>query len=168
MTACGGGDNATNSATPPNTANNAASSTNNDQGLKDYSQQLSTILTGVDQTRQYLAQFRLVANTALNDIKNLNPPTTVKDLYDRFVSALEDLLAVDTPISSDVQSINTAAAMTAYFDSHLTDFTAKTDLVNSVCSELQTQANTKNLGVDLKCSGAANTAPTPAGARPVP
>ena len=84
----------------------------------------------------------------------------MKDSHDRFASALEDLLAADTTVSSDVQSINTAADVKAYFDSH-PDFTAKSDLVNSICAELQTQANSKNLGVDLKCSGAA-TAPTAA------
>ncbi len=180
--ACGGGDNTNSSATPTSSGNGAASSANSDQALKDYFQRLGAILTAVDdqmtqlnsqypsggedpdQTRQFLAQFLPVANTALNDIKILTPPSTVKDLRDRFVSALEDLLAAETTISSDVQNINSATDMKAYFDSHKTDFTAKSDLVNSICSELQTQANSKNLSVDLRCSGAASsTAPTPAG-----
>jgi hypothetical protein len=166
--ACGGGD-------------NSPSSSVTDQALRDYFQGLSGILNGVDaksnqlnsqypnagqdpdQTRQYLSQFQPVANTALNDIKNLTPPSTVKDLHDRFVSALEDVLAADATLSSDVQSINTAADMKAYFDSHQADFAAKTSLVNSVCSDLQTQANSKNVAVDLKCTRTSSSpAATPA------
>jgi hypothetical protein len=183
--ACGGGDN-TSSATPTSSGNSASSSTVSDQALKDYFQQLSTILTAVDaqskqldaqypsvgqdadQTRQFIGQFLPVANTAVNDVKNLTPPSTVKDQHDRFVSALEDLLTTDATISDDVQSINTAVDMKAYFDSHQTDYSAKNDLVNSICSELQTQANSKNLSVDLKCSGASSTAATPAGGAATP
>jgi hypothetical protein len=180
--ACGGGDNTKSSATPTSSGNSAAGSTASDQAFKDYFQQLSTILTTVDaqskqlntqypnagqdpdQTGQFLTAFLPVENSAVNDVKNLNPPSSVKDLHDRFVAAIEDLVAADTTISNDVQSINTAADMKAYFDSHQTDFSAKSDLVNSICSELQTQANSKSLSVDLKCSGASSsTAPTPAG-----
>jgi hypothetical protein len=185
--ACGGGDNTTSSATPTSGGGNAPTSTVSDQALKDYFQKLSTILTGVDsqskqldtqypnagqdpdQTRQFLAQFQPVENTALNDLKNLNPPSTVKDLHDGFVAAVEDLVAAGRTISDDVQGINSATDLKAYFDSHSADFTAKSDHVNSICRELQTQANSKNLSVDLKCSGAAGTAaatPAPGAATP--
>lgn len=181
--ACGGGDNTKSSATPTS----GPSSSVTDQALKDYFQQLSTILIGVDaqmtllgsqypsagedpdQTRQFLAQFLPTFNTALTGIKSLNPPSTVKDLHDKFVSSLEDLLTAETSLSDDVQSINSATDMKAYFASHKTEFNAKTDLVNSICSDLQTQANSKKLGVDLKCSAAsASTAATPAAGAATP
>jgi hypothetical protein len=180
--ACAGGDNTKSSATPTNSPSSIAS----DQALKDYFQQLSTILTGLDaqmtqlnsqypgagsdpdQTRQFLSQFLSVTTTALNDIKNLNPPSAVKDLHDKFVSAVEDVVTAENGLSDDVQSINTAADMTAYLDSHKTDFSAKTDLVDSVCSELETQAKSKNLSIDLPCGGASSPAATPAAATPVP
>ncbi len=178
--ACGGGDNANGSASPTN----GPSSSVADPAL-NYFQQLSGILSSVndqtsqlnsqypsagadpDQTRQYLSQYLPVFTTALSSIKNLNPPSTTKDLHDKFVSSLEDLLAANTTLSDDVQSINTVADIKAYFDSHKTDFAVKTDLVNSSCSALQTQANNMNLGVNLTCSRAA-TAATPAGGPATP
>ena len=181
--ACGGGDDTRSSATPTN----SPSSSVTDQALRDYFQQLSTILTGVDaqmqqlnnqypsagedpdQTRQFLAQFLPDFTNALSGIKSLNPPSAAKDLHDKFVSSLEDLLTAENSLSNDVQSINSPTDMKAYFDSHMTDFSAKTDLVDSVCSDLQVLANSKNLGVDLKCSGASSsTAATPAAGAATP
>jgi hypothetical protein len=167
--ACGGGDN----------ANSNASSSVADPAL-NYFQQLRGILSSVNdqtsqlnsqypsagadpnQTRQYLSQYVPVFTTALSSIKNLNPPSTTKDLHDNFVSALEVLLAANATLSNDVQSINTVADIRAYFASHKTDFAAKTNLVNSGCSALQTQANDMNLGVNLTCSRSSNPAATPA------
>jgi hypothetical protein len=184
--ACAGGDNTKSSATPTNSSGSGASSTASDQALNDYFQQLGTILTGLDtqmtqlnsqypsagsdpdQTRQFLSQFLSVTNIALNDIKTLNPPSAIKDLHDKFVSAVEDVVTAENGLSDDVQSINTAADMKAYFDSQKTDFKAKTDVVDSVCSELETQAKSKNLSVDLPCGGASSPAATPAAATPVP
>lgn len=173
--ACGGGDNANGSATPAN----GPSSSIDGQAL-NYFQQLSGILTSVndqtkqlnsqypaagadpDQTRQYFSQYLPVFTTALSSIKILNPPSTTKALHDKFVSALEDLLAANTTLSDGVQSINTVADTKAYFDSHKTDFVAKTALVNSSCSALQTQANNMNLGVNLTCSRSSSPAATQA------
>jgi hypothetical protein len=172
--ACGGGDNANSNASPTN----GPSSSVADPAL--YFQQLGGILSGVndqtsqlnsqypaagadpDQTRQYLSQYLPVFTTGLNSIKILNPPSTTKDLHDKFVSALEDLLAANTTLSDDVQSLNTVADVKAYFDGHKTDFAAKTNLVHSSCSALQTQANNMNLGVDLKCTRTSRPAATPA------
>lgn len=180
--ACGGGDNIKNSAT----ATNSPSSSVTDQALKDYFQQLSTILTGVDaqmkqlgsqypsagedpdQTRQFLAQFLPIFTNELSGIKSLNPPSTVRDLHDKFVSSLGDLLTAETSLSDDLQSINSATDMKAYLDSHESDFAAKTDLVNGVCSDLQTVANSNNIGIGLKCKGAASPAPSLSGSGQTP
>jgi len=168
--ACGGAT--TGSATPTNNGSGSAV----DQALKDYFQQLSAILTKAndqssqlqsqypkvgadpDQTRQYLSQFLSEITNGLSAIKNLDAPSTVKDQHDMLVAAVEDLLTADTSLSNDIQSINSAADLKAYFDNHKGDNNVKHDRFNAACSDLQTVANNNNAGIDLKCSGAASTA----------
>jgi hypothetical protein len=173
--ACGSGDNTTGSATPAN----SASSSVVDQALKDYFQQLSTILTHADdqssqlqsqypsagsdpdQARQYLSQFLGIITNALSAIKNLGAPSTVKDQHDTLVSALEDLLTADTSQSKDIQSINSASDLKVYFDNHQSDNNAKTNRATAACSSLQTVADNNNVGASLNCNGAASPAPSP-------
>ena len=170
--ACSGDDNNKSSVTP--VSNGSSGGTG--QALKDYFQQLNTILTNwndqssqlqsqypkvgadPDQTRQYLSQFLSEITNGLSAIKNLDAPSTVKDQHDMLVAAVEDLLTADTSLSNDIQSINSAADLKVYFDNHKGDNNVKHDRFNAACSDLQTGANNNNAGIDLKCSGAASTA----------
>ncbi len=176
--ACGGDDSTKNGATP---TNDGGSSGGADQTLKEYFQQLGNVLDNVDsqsnqingkylnagvdpdQTRKYIAEFLPLIARALSDIRNLDAPGAVKQQHDNLVSAIQDVVAVDTALSKDIQDIDSAADLKAYLESRQSDYTAKTDAVNANCSDLQTVANSNSLGIDLKCSGPSSTTPSPTG-----
>ncbi len=172
VVACGGDDNSQGSATPKT----SASSSTTDQTLKAYFPQLRDILTRVDdqrgqlnakypnggadpgQTRQYLAEFLPMLTNALSDMKKLDVPSQARSQHDALVSAFQDLLTAFTSLSNDVQDINSASDLKAYFDPHKSDINAKGDRVNATCTDLQKVANSSSAGIDLKCSGASSVA----------
>jgi len=140
--------------------------------LEEYFQQLDSIesgietgvlaldeqLTGVvgedvEATRAYIDGYRDVIGEGANDMKELDPPSEVREAHDEFVAALSGMLPLWQDLSDQLKDTETTEDMqTVLMGTQAEEsWTTATQRFADACLDLQGIADEKGFDVNLNC-----------------
>jgi len=153
LAACGGGD-------------------GEELSLDEYFQQLDSIEEGiktgtaaldeasagvigedVEATRVYIDGYQGVVGEAVNDMKDLDPPSEAGDAHDEFVAALSGMLPLWQDLSDQLKDIETTSEMQTLLMGTQAEepWLEATQRFADACLDLQGIADEKGFDIDLDC-----------------
>ncbi len=107
----------------------------------------------VEATRAYIDGYQGIVEQAVNDMKDLDPPSEAGDAHDEFVAALSGMLPLWQDLSDQLKDIETTSEMQTLLMGTQAEepWLEATQRFADACLDLQGIADEKGFDIDLEC-----------------
>jgi hypothetical protein len=107
----------------------------------------------VEATRVYVDGYQDIVEQAVNDMKDLDPPSEAGDAQDEFVAGLSGMVSVWGDLSDRLGDVETTSEMQTLLTEAVNEapWLEASEQFADACSELQGIADEKGIDVELDC-----------------